>query len=97
MEMAETKSGMKKRTKDKRRTEIPQKIEVGNDIMKNGREEESASVQAAGQGGKGVLSGKERMQIFPLHLKMPCKLSVHLSKNWLQVEQEQKKRRKCCP
>lgn len=59
--------------------------------MTNGGEEESASVQAAGQRGKRGLSGKERMQIFPLHLKMLCKLFVNLSKIWLQVEQEQKK------
>lgn len=54
---------MKKRTKDKRRTEIPQKIEVGNDIMKNGREEESASVQAAGQVGKGGLWERENANL----------------------------------
>lgn len=62
-------------------------------MKKNEGEEKSAGIQAAGKGGKFGLYGKQRMQIFPLHLKTLCKLSLHLSKNWLQVEQVEKKKK----
>lgn len=84
--MAETKCGMK-RDYGQKEDRNSSKTEV----KKNGGEEKSAGTQAAGQGGKRGHLGKQRMQIFPLHMKTLSKLSLHLSKNWLQVEQEGKK------
>lgn len=70
------------------------KTTVKNDTVKNGEEGKSAGMQPAGQEGKRGLSGKWRMQIFPLHLKTLCKLSFPFRKKLASGGAERKKEKK---
>lgn len=92
--MAETKCRMK-RDYGPEEDRNCKKTEVKNDTVKKRGEENSAGIQAAGQGGRVGLWVIENANL-PF-LKMLCKLSLHVSRNWLQVEQEEDKKNPHCP